>query len=131
MFNPTETHMTKTKSSKPGIARDIALHHAETSVSDTPETRSDSSTYRATDRKKNRKSTPQTSKKSKLMKLLCRSRGASMAELEKALGWQPHSIRAAISGLRKSGHTVERAATKTGSRYQIIEALEAPRVIAA
>lgn len=54
-----------------------------------------------------------------------------MAELEKALGWQPHSIRAAISGLRKSGQTVERVATKTGPRYRIAKAPEAPGVKAA
>ena len=65
------------------------------------------------------KPTPQTSKKTQLIKLLGRSRGAAMSDLESALGWQSHSVRAAISGLRKSGHVIERTATKTGSRYRL------------
>lgn len=42
-----------------------------------------------------------------------------MSDLENALGWQSHSVRAAISGLRKSGHIIERTATKSGSRYHL------------
>ncbi len=35
--------------------------------------------------------------------------GAPLADLERATGWQPHSIRAAITGLRKRGITVTRS----------------------
>lgn len=48
------------------------------------------------------------SKKNRLRDLLARQRGASLDEICKTFGWQPHSARAAISGLRKAGHDVER-----------------------
>ncbi len=41
------------------------------------------------------------SKKARLEGLLSRPRGATMGQLQKALGWQPHTVRAAISRLRK------------------------------
>ena len=44
-----------------------------------------------------------TSKKDRLGALLARPKGATLADLEKNLGWQPHTVRAAISGLRKTG----------------------------
>ena len=62
--------------------------------------------------KRDAKKTPAASnraaatKKAKLEALLARSRGATLAQLEKELGWQPHTVRAAISGLRKVGHTI-------------------------
>ncbi len=48
----------------------------------------------------------------KLQALLRRPSGASLEALCKATGWQPHSVRAALSGLRKkSGVTIERRAS--------------------
>lgn len=46
------------------------------------------------------------SKKARLEGLLSRPRGATITQLQKALDWQPHTIRAAISRLRKSGADV-------------------------
>ena len=46
------------------------------------------------------------SKKARLVELLERPRGATIGQLHKALAWQPHTIRAAISRLRKSGAEV-------------------------
>lgn len=43
------------------------------------------------------------SKNARLEGLLNRSRGATIGQLQKALHWQPHTIRAAISQLRKDG----------------------------
>ncbi|MGE0760428.1 MAG: DUF3489 domain-containing protein [Pirellulaceae bacterium] len=43
-----------------------------------------------------------------ILSLLQRSEGARLAELEKATGWQPHSVRAALTGLRKRGIKVTR-----------------------
>jgi|APSaa5957512535_1039671.scaffolds.fasta_scaffold430468_2 hypothetical protein len=48
-------------------------------------------------------------KPAQILRLIRRQTGASMAQLQKATNWQPHSIRAALSGLRKSGHQIERA----------------------
>ena len=50
------------------------------------------------------KSTP--SKKDRLEVLLKRPKGATITQLEQGLGWQPHTVRAAISRLRKSGAQV-------------------------
>ena len=38
-----------------------------------------------------------------ILNLLQRPAGASIAALTKATGWQPHSVRAALTGLRKKG----------------------------
>ena len=44
-----------------------------------------------------------------ILKLLGRPKGASIAQLQKATDWQAHSIRAALTGLRKKGHEIERS----------------------
>ncbi len=57
--------------------------------------------------------------------LLQRPKGASLDDLCKATGWQPHSSRAALSGLRKAGHALERTPGegRTGtSIYRILPA---------
>ena len=46
---------------------------------------------------------PKLSKKARLEAMLRRPRGATQKQLEKSLDWQPHTVRAAISRLRKSG----------------------------
>ena len=43
-----------------------------------------------------------------LLEMLEREDGASLSEICAATGWQAHSARAALSGLRKAGHTIER-----------------------
>ena len=70
-------------------------------VNATEATRTQKSTARAGRRKR-----PITSKKARLETLLRRSKGATMPQLERSLGWQPHTIRAAISRLRKSGFEI-------------------------
>jgi len=44
-----------------------------------------------------------------ILGLLSRAKGAKINELQKATGWQAHSIRAAIAGLRKRGITITRS----------------------
>ena len=66
---------------------------------------------------------PKQSKKSILMDLLKRPKGASIDEMTSATGWQAHSVRAAITGLRKSGHAVLlNKDDQNASRYRIVEA---------
>lgn len=55
------------------------------------------------------------SKKCQLIGMLGRNGGTTIAELSAALGWQPHTTRAAITGLRKSGHEVETTRPADGS----------------
>ena len=58
---------------------------------------------------------PRETKTDILRKLLSRKAGADLAALQSATGWQPHSVRAALSGLRKAGYTIDRAdPAKTG-----------------
>ena len=49
-----------------------------------------------------------STKAASVRKLLAREKGATMKEMEKATGWQPHSVRAFLSGLRKEGATLVR-----------------------
>ncbi len=51
---------------------------------------------------------PRETKSAILRRLLSRKAGADLVTLQSATGWQPHSVRAALSGLRKAGYTVER-----------------------
>ncbi|MDB5660458.1 MAG: hypothetical protein JWS10_3073 [Cypionkella sp.] len=54
--------------------------------------------------------------------MLTAPKGASLAQICAATRWQAHSVRAAISGLRKAGFVIERgAATEIGGGpvYQI------------
>lgn len=39
-------------------------------------------------------------------RMLRRAKGASIAEIAKATDWQPHSCRAFLTGVRKSGNAV-------------------------
>ena len=44
-----------------------------------------------------------------ILGLLSRPKGARITELQKATGWQAHSIRAALTGLRRRGITITRS----------------------
>lgn len=55
-----------------------------------------------------------------LRKLLTRRTGATAAQLQKRLGWQSHTIRAAISRLRSSGVPVELDRSGRVARYRIM-----------
>ena len=53
---------------------------------------------------------------------LLRSKGGSDVQaLSDALGWQPHTVRAALTGLRKAGVALEKMAVREGerTRYRI------------
>jgi len=52
---------------------------------------------------------PHDTKTAILRRLLSRKAGADLATLQAATGWQPHSVRAFLSGLRKAGYTLDRA----------------------
>ena len=86
----------------------------------------------ATKTKRNRKPTPRgaktkvepakarRTKADTIVDLLQRPTGASIAELIQATGWQPHSVRAALTGLRKKGREVARTKDDKGvTRYRV------------
>ncbi len=47
-------------------------------------------------------------KSAKVIALLNRSKGASTVEISKSTSWQPHSIRAFLTGLRKKDFVIVR-----------------------
>jgi hypothetical protein len=57
-----------------------------------------------------------TSKIAQVLCLLEGRDGASLVEIEAATGWLPHTVRAALTGLRKQGYRVERLSRPRGQR---------------
>ena len=68
---------------------------------------------------------PSGSKTTAVIALLEREAGATLAELIAATGWLPHTTRAALTGLRKKGHAIERNKRGEETCYRI-----APRALA-
>ena len=58
-------------------------------------------------------------KKASLVRLLLHKTGATIEEITSSTNWQPHTVRAAFTDLKKRGYTVEREADEGGSRYFI------------
>jgi len=62
------------------------------------------------------------SKAAIVSKLLARPRGASLGDITAATGWQAHSIRAFLTGLRKKGINLEREQRRDGATgYRIVK----------
>ena len=55
------------------------------------------------------------SKQALMISLLSRQQGACLAEIMQATGWLPHTTRAALTGLRQRGCTIERSTSADGS----------------
>jgi len=63
------------------------------------------------------------SKQALVLDLLSRAEGATIDELTGATGWLPHTTRAALTGLRKSGHAISRSKRESGETvYRIVVA---------
>ena len=65
---------------------------------------------------------PKASKKSLLIAMLGDEGGASLAAIVDKTGWLPHTSRAALTGLRKAGHAIERFSVAGETRYRIAAA---------
>ena len=50
-----------------------------------------------------------------ILNMMSRAKGAAIEQLQEATGWQPHSIRAVISILRKKGVAISRSQAKDGT----------------
>jgi hypothetical protein len=57
---------------------------------------------------------PRPSKKAAILALLQRPEGAALGDLTEATGWQVHSVRAALTGLKKEGKELGRAKDAAG-----------------
>ncbi len=68
------------------------------------------------------KKSPQKTKKQTCIDMLKRPKGASLAELQKATGWQSHSVRGFLSGTVKKMPGIALVAEVTddsGRRYRV------------
>lgn len=55
----------------------------------------------------------------KVIALLRRDEGATLHEMVEATGWQPHTTRAALTGLKKKGHAIGRDKRDEVTCYRI------------
>jgi hypothetical protein len=55
-------------------------------------------------------------KQARVITLLGRDSGASLSELIAATGWQPHTTRAPLTGLRHKGFVLDKASARTAPR---------------
>jgi hypothetical protein len=62
---------------------------------------------------------PRVTKASLLVDLLSRKGGATLDELIAATDWLPHTVRAALTGLRKKGNDISRTKTDGKTSYVI------------
>ena len=64
------------------------------------------------------------SKSDSLRKLLVRERGATVPELCKAATWQEHSVRAFLSGVRKTAEVLKEQRSDGAISYRVMPAPE-------
>jgi hypothetical protein len=58
-------------------------------------------------------------KTEKVLSLLRRDKGASLAEITAATSWLPHTARAMLTGFRKKGCTLDKAKVDGVTRYSV------------
>jgi hypothetical protein len=57
-----------------------------------------------------------------VLAMLQREQGATLAELVESTGWLPHTTRAALTGLRKKGHAIDKSKRGEETCYNIVVA---------
>ena len=67
---------------------------------------------------------PASTKRALLIGMLERPEGASVAELGQRLSWLPHTVRAAITGLRHTGREVTRSKDAEGQSVHRLAPVE-------
>jgi|GEM_PF-1169355 len=67
-----------------------------------------------------------STKRAMLITMLERAQGASVAEIGQRLGWLPHTVRAAITGLRHAGREVTRNKDQNGQSVYRLAPAETP-----
>lgn len=69
-------------------------------------------------------------KKTELIKLLSTKAGSDIQSISAQLGWQAHTTRAALSGLRKAGFEITKAPPAKGGpcKYRIVPAAKGAQV---
>jgi Protein of unknown function (DUF3489) len=67
-----------------------------------------------------------STKRAMLIAMLERTQGAGVAEIGQRLGWLPHTVRAAITGLRHAGREVTRSKNDNGQTVYRLAPIETP-----
>ena len=62
-------------------------------------------------------------KQSQVIALLRAQGGTTLAAIIEVTGWQAHTVRSALTGLRKKNHAIERSSVDGETRYRIVEAV--------
>jgi hypothetical protein len=62
------------------------------------------------------------SKIAQVVIMLERPVGASLGDLAEQTGWQPHTTRAALTGLRKKGHVIGKESRGGVTVYSVVKA---------
>lgn len=62
---------------------------------------------------------PRQTKSALVLEMLRREAGATLSELASATNWLPHTTRAALTGLRKKGHSIEKRRRGEVSCYHL------------
>ncbi len=102
------------KTAKSKIAKPASQAAANKPVTRTPKSR------KAGKRMRRVKVRGHQTKQALILSLLKRPDGASIDDLTEATGWQVHSVRAALTGLRKKGQEIVRTRDDAGvTRYRI------------
>ncbi len=70
--------------------------------------------------------TDASTKAAMVTKILSREKGATVLEIAKATGWQPHSCRAFLTGLRKKSPVIKEQRPDGKLAYRIEAAPTAP-----
>jgi len=65
-----------------------------------------------------------STKRAMLIGMIERAQGASVAEIGQRLGWLPHTVRAAITGLRHAGRDVTRSKNESGQTVYRLAPIE-------
>lgn len=63
---------------------------------------------------------PKKTKAVQLLELVQRERGATPAEMMQHSGWQAHTVRAALTGLRKKGHAIIKGKRDDVTCYSVV-----------
>jgi hypothetical protein len=73
---------------------------------------------------------PTQTKAARLRAMLAEPEGASLARIMAETGWQAHTVRAALSGLRKAGTSLARERVDEVTVYRIVVGGAAARTVA-
>ena len=67
------------------------------------------------------------SKKGQIIALMQRKNGATLADMVEATGWLPHTTRAALTGLRQNGYSIQKSKNPEGATVYRLDKDAAPQ----